>query len=492
MTTKRPMLLRCACRLTLGTGSLLLPRRERREWLAEWKAELHHVLGRPMEHGACLAFALGAWPDAFWIRKHAPRSTPDAPRLLAVVDSPLRCLAMLGGIGAMAAILALIIPTMRREIFPPAYRGPRDVVTISPVPALEGAAMQVSGREYLEWSAQSTRVLAQTAFYLPVAAQVRVGGQSEGWHIARATDGFAAMLGIRVAGDMVAACHREGERAVILSRREWVRGFSGDPKVVGRVFEMSGHRAMVVGVAPSAASYLPAHPEAWTLETAKAMRRLSTDRFAWGYMLAQPLAGSHTTRIVFTSSDGMRTWLFLLPLSAMAENDLHTPRTDFVLALLLTCLVLPAILSVVLRTRLGTERVSFAVRVRGWLFLLAKGVLVLPLLFCGPLLLAHLAAGGTGSDYAVQFFSTWGGAVVSALWIVDDQRRRCPRCLRRLVCPARVGERSRSLLAFSGIELACAEGHGLMHVPDFPTSWFTHQRWFPLDASWRELFQTGN
>ena len=63
MTTKRPMLLRWACRLALGMGGALQPRRERRDWRAEWKAELHHVLERPMGHGACLAFAPGALPD---------------------------------------------------------------------------------------------------------------------------------------------------------------------------------------------------------------------------------------------------------------------------------------------------------------------------------------------------------------------------------------------------------------------------------------------
>jgi hypothetical protein len=467
-------------------AGLLLPRRDRGEWLAEWKAELRHVLGSPAGDGACVAFSLGALPDAFWIRWHTPLTAP-------CVDSPGRCLTILASAAAVAALLALLLPATRREIFPPAYRGPSDVMLVSPVPALEGSVMQVSGSQYLEWSAHAGAVLAKTAFYLPVTAQVEVGARREGWSLGRTTAGFAALLGIRVPGGLLASCRRNGERAVILSRREWVRAFAADPKVVGRVFDMSGHRAVVVGVAPQAASYLPAHPEAWTLETLESMRRLSMDRFAWGFMLAQPGPGARASaRIMFTSRDGMQTRLFLLPLSALAENDLRTPQIDFLLALILTCLVLPAILSIVLRTRLRTERISFRMRARGWLFLLAKGVLVLPLLFCGPLLLGHFAAGGAGAEYAVQIFSTCGGALLAAVWIADDQRRRCPHCLRRLVCPARVGDPSRSLLSFSGMEFVCAEGHGLMHVPDFPTSWFAHQRWFPLDASWRELFQPGS
>ncbi len=154
--------------------------------------------------------------------------------------------------------------------------------------------------------------------------------------------------------------------------------------------------------------------------------------------------------------------------------------------------MLPAILAIYLRTALRTERLSVRLRSRGWVFLGAKIVLLLPVLYCGPLLIAHaFAAGSLDSRYDLQTFLTLGASPLAAFWIVDDQRQRCPRCLRRLTNPARVGERSRSFLSFSGIEYVCTEGHGLLHVPDYPTSWFASQRWLPLDASWRVLFQHG-
>ena len=96
------------------------------------------------------------------------------------------------------------------------------------------------------------------------------------------------------------------------------------------------------------------------------------------------------------------------------------------------------------------------------------------------------------SGYAIQSFITCGASLLAAFWVIDDQRQRCPICLRKLASPARVGEQSRSFLGFSGVEFVCADGHGLMHVPDFPTSWFANQRWSPLDASWSGLFQPGN
>ncbi len=41
-------------------------------------------------------------------------------------------------------------------------------------------------------------------------------------------------------------------------------------------------------------------------------------------------------------------------------------------------------------------------------------------------------------------------------WILQDQRKRCPVCLRVLSNPARVGQASRNFLAWNGTELICA------------------------------------
>ena len=63
-----------------------------------------------------------------------------------------------------------------------------------------------------------------------------------------------------------------------------------------------------------------------------------------------------------------------------------------------------------------------------------------------------------------------------------------PVCLRLLTNPARVGQPSRNFLAWNGTELMCSRGHGLLHVPEIATSWFSTQRWLYLDPSWNGLF----
>jgi hypothetical protein len=40
-----------------------------------------------------------------------------------------------------------------------------------------------------------------------------------------------------------------------------------------------------------------------------------------------------------------------------------------------------------------------------------------------------------------------------------------------------VGQASRIFLGWDGTEFLCRKGHGLLHVPETPTSWYGTQRW---------------
>jgi hypothetical protein len=103
--------------------------------------------------------------------------------------------------------------------------------------------------------------------------------------------------------------------------------------------------------------------------------------------------------------------------------------------------------------------------------------------------LAHLRNGmdPVTSEY-IQLMSAFSLCLFGLRWSLRDQRQRCPVCLGKLSNPARVGQPSRSFLAWNGTELICVSGHGLLHVPEMATSWFSEQRWLYLDASWEVLF----
>jgi hypothetical protein len=117
-----------------------------------------------------------------------------------------------------------------------------------------------------------------------------------------------------------------------------------------------------------------------------------------------------------------------------------------------------------------------------WVFFAGKIALVLPLVFFGGLCLWPIAGPTIGHCMIV-------GYVVAFRWVLIDQRRRCPECLRWLAHPAPMGQRSHAILDWSGTEFACPKGHGLLYVPETSTiSFRSTERWMHLDRSWRGLF----
>jgi hypothetical protein len=143
--------------------------------------------------------------------------------------------------------------------------------------------------------------------------------------------------------------------------------------------------------------------------------------------------------------------------------------------LLVACLIVPLASSLSLRDLLGVRR---------WTFLSVKIALMIPALFFGAVDLAFLPL----PVPVLLYQSSLWGAIFAFRWALLDQRERCPVCLRRLAKPVRVGESSYIFLDWHGTERMCPRGHGLMHVAEGSSLWFSGQRWMAFDASWTALF----
>jgi hypothetical protein len=159
-------------------------------------------------------------------------------------------------------------------------------------------------------------------------------------------------------------------------------------------------------------------------------------------------------------------------------------------AVILALLAWPATTSLPLgEYRLSSRKLSWSTRLRRWTFLAAKIALLLPIVYLVSLDLAYMRTTlDTLSSEYIQLVSSFSICLFGLRWALRDQRQRCPVCLGKLTHPARVGQPSRNFLAFNGTELICVGGHGLLHVPEIPTSWFSTQRWMYLDPSWEILF----
>jgi hypothetical protein len=126
---------------------------------------------------------------------------------------------------------------------------------------------------------------------------------------------------------------------------------------------------------------------------------------------------------------------------------------------------------------------AHARRFHRWAFLIIKFALLIPLVF----LVTFDVAIPLSRHPVLQPQATMVGYVIAFRWALNDQRRRCPVCLRPLKKSASIGQFSHNFLEWYGTEFYCAKGHGLLHVPQIATTYDTH-RWQDLDRSWSILF----
>jgi hypothetical protein len=278
-----------------------------------------------------------------------------------------------------------------------------------------------------------------------------------------------------------------------LSRSAWLKYFHADTHVFGHMLQVDGQQAMIAGVVQDEDWRLPGQTDLWLLEDDRRLSTLPPDTV--GYVLGHasrsvfPVGRDGRRQMYVARKEGGYDWFVC---RSLAEN-LREPLSIFLFALLLACLALPATTSLPLgEYPAHSKHVPWTTRARRWAFLSAKFILIVPIVYFGALDLAYSSRSmSIGTSELLEAFSSFWALLFAFRWALRDQRRRCPVCLCTLTNPARVGQFSRNFLAWNGTELVCLSGHGLLHVPDIPTSWFSNQRWLYLDPSWSALFPVG-
>lgn len=165
--------------------------------------------------------------------------------------------------------------------------------------------------------------------------------------------------------------------------------------------------------------------------------------------------------------------------SSLRARDLPI---DCVAMLLFSCLLLPGTLAV-WRTPANRHPTPWPSKVRRGIFLALKIALVQPIMLCGLMFWILIAPVALFAPFGIC--ATW---ILALRWVITDQQRRCPVCLRLLTKPVRIGTPSKTFLDWYGAESTCSRGHGLLHVSEISGSYLKKAQWLRLGDSWSGVF----
>jgi hypothetical protein len=476
---------------------LLVPGLQREEWWREWYGELWQARHERVCAGAfswraeraVVGFCLGAFQDALYLRRIERKKRTPLPLRFGAA---WQCLLLMAAVLGASLLLARLLPGVRaeRSLLRPGVRP--GLVLIEDVNN-EDSPRTISHGQYRAWKSRKQEFFDGFAFYRVTRENVNWrpvddrSRESAGWGVGRASSNFFTLLDLPVQFRGAMASVDSAMPSVVLSESLWKREFGADPHVAGSVVRVGRRWVMIAGVAPEGPRGLPGKVDAWLLEPDAQMAPGGA-----GYVVAHLSESGRSrmdaARIQIKSFAARRTPDDLLGIAL--GGGMPRAWDVFRFVVLLALLALPAVSSVSLGDlSVSVHKIPWTSRLMRWGFLGAKIALLMLITYFVSLDLAYGFMGfNTNQALYVQMVSAFFICLFGMQWVLSDQRQRCPVCLRRVDHPARVGQFSRTFLAWSGTELMCRGGHTLLHVPSLPTSWFSEQRWMFLDQSWEFLF----
>ncbi|HLH04922.1 MAG TPA: ABC transporter permease [Bryobacteraceae bacterium] len=479
-----------ACGWLVKLAAWAVPAAQREGWKREWRAEIWHRwqfltnfdLWSRSESLALLRRSCGAFPDALWC--FADRESVRA-RSQEVIRSPWTCLGALGAAVALLGLFTLGFPATRAMLRTQAASD-RGLVFIWFHPVSGAGDEGLPADAVTAWSEHS-QLLSGVA---PFVASHRLLHFSNGATVEPLVLRTVPAL-FRVLNAKPHLGHIPQANAVVLTYALWRSALRSDMQVIGQKVRIGRSWYTIAGVLPRDFYFLSRERAAYLIENnLPDAQQMVIARVKPG--VSEKRLDKELTNIAFTSC----YYFFRSQLRYSFLNEAGwIPFRLFEVALLCSGLLVLWVSRVsIRRLREFIRSREKAPALRRSTFFVAKTGLALSLVFlCGLEWSRSPSAILFGSrDPAagpLLLFLYILGSMGVLFWAVADQRARCRVCLRLLCLPVRVGCPGCLLLNWSGTELLCPEGHGMMHVPDLTPSWEEmSDRWISLDESWKDLF----
>ncbi|MBV8895599.1 MAG: ABC transporter permease, partial [Acidobacteriaceae bacterium] len=444
----------------------LVPAAQRGDWEREWLAEIWHrwqflfyagVWNR-RESWALVRNCLGLFPDAVW---HFALQDPVQDKLRAWARSPWTCL---GGLATLLVALALLtggLPATRQLLFSNAPGTNNRLLYIWLHPAVGGGDKELPPDVAPAWNSHSKLLERVAGFH--ISRQPLSAPSTSPTHplVINTEPALFDVLRTRVALGSIPS-----DAGVVLDQRTWKQVFHADKNVLGSKVRVGKDTYSIAGILPANFYFLTRRPKIFVVT-----RYLSdhVDGVARARAGASP--GQIDGELVRIAEDVTYYFFHGQLRMSFVEEALWTPVRLFLIAAVATAFLCFWAVHVRLRqVRIAFSPAHRKAATRRALFFSAKVALALILAFAAGLEWARSQSAILfgARDPAAGPFLLWLyilAAMGVFFWAVADQRARCRVCLRLLCFPVRIGCPGCLLLDWSGTELLCTQGHGVLHVP---------------------------
>lgn len=477
------------CRMILHAASFLVPRRLRADWLKEWEAEVAWRASSS-DPGELRARCWGAFLDAAWHRYNREQ-------LSEIVEDwarmPVTLLLLLAATLGLVVFASGGLPRMRSILLSPSYDDTALMATVSRKGVISSAEWVVPYSWIEIWRENRQAIHGVAAYtWKPMVTALAVDRRQAKVRSVRVEDSLFQVFQVKpLLGRIFPSEAQRSHPCVLLSYETWRREFSSDRAILRKKAKLDGQEAEIIGVLPQGLWFPSSEIGLWRLESKQSfvgklvgvvVRLQHHDAERWTEWALERDVSNMTGESFSVSS--LQVWSI--------QDRIRQPLMSYMLALFVTVLVVTAFLCSG-RLKLRSQRASPANALRWWSFLIVKSVLLLSVLLGAVVELTSepYVFPSSEATFIIESVSLWAfsiGSLFLLWWSLVDQQSRCRVCLRKLVLPASIGRSGCQLLSWVGTELACPEGHGLLHLTETDVSWVDPARWTELDESWESLF----
>ena len=483
------------CQVMIGLAAFLVPPGMRADWKREWMAKVWHQWRFFID--------IGEWngPEVVRLLKDCARAFPDAAvcyrsypeldkRCREWIRSPWTTLALLfAGIVLIGCTTSGFSAT--RLLFTGASKEESQQVFVW-MHSLLGARDKGLPADVVPAWAQNSKLLEAVAPFdvdrrhLTASA---LGGLSP--LVIDTEPSIFSVLRVRPSLGELPSVGSPESRSLVIDYPTWKAAAQKNRKVIGSSMRVGNEWIPVVAVLPKHFYFLSRQPVALLVHQSMNSKRVM--------IVARAKPNITKTRLyrelVKIAEESCYYFLAGQLRVEYLSHAIWAPVQFFGIAVLVAALMAVCVCRVRLRNmRRAWSAAHRAATVRKLGYFLAKTGLALSLvLFAGlewsrPETSILFASKDAASGLLLVWFFIVGAMGV-LFWSIADQRARCKECLRLLCSPVRIGCPGCLLLNWSGTELLCSEGHGVLHVPELASSWdIESERWITLDESWRGLF----